>query len=461
MLLWRKRPTYLFQLDAVPAARLANSTLAILILSQHMLTRKRILIIIATVLITGVAVLLVLNLSVGENKVTRRIANLYAIDDPQFLLTMGVLLGPAIKGGNQAKALVNGDEIFPAMLTAIQQAKRTIAFETYIYWSGEIGQQFEAALSERARAGVKVHVLLDWVGSGKIKESYLQDMKEAGVQVYRYNPVRWYSLGKLNNRTHRKLLVVDGKIGFTGGVGIADPWNGHAQDPEHWRDTHFRIEGPAVAQMQAAFFDNWVKVTGDVLHGSDYYPPIASIGPHWAQVFTSSPGGGSESMQLMYLLSIAAARKSMEFSMAYFVPDKLAVQAFVDALKRGVKVKMIVPGKYADQELVRNASRAAWGDLLRAGAEIYEYEPTMYHCKVMIVDNLWTSVGSTNFDSRSFSVNDEANLNIYDAEFAAAQVKIFEDDLKHSRRFTLSDWENRPWRQKAAEQLSGLLSSQL
>ena len=216
--------------------------------------------------------------------------------------------------------------------------------------------------AERARAGRReVHVLLDWVGSGKIDSAYLKEMEEAGIEVKRYNRPHWqYTFGRLNNRTHRKPLVVDGRIGFTGGVGIADLWSGNAQDRDHWRDTHYRIEGPAVAQMQSAFHDNWVEVTGRLLHGPDYYRRLTSAGPHYAQVFTSSPGGGGESMQLMYLLSIAAAAKNIRLSASYFVPDELSVETFIPALKRGVKIQIILPGPVVDTDVVRRASRAAW-----------------------------------------------------------------------------------------------------
>ncbi len=418
-------------------------------------------IILTTSVVTAFAVILAMNLTLGDKQVDRKIESIYAVADAQFARTMGVMLGPALVAGNRAQVLLNGEEIFPAMLSAIRQARKTITFETYIYWSGDIGKTFSEALSERARAGVKVHVLLDWVGSSKIEESLLGAMVAAGVQIERYNEPHWYNFGRLNNRTHRKLLVVDGRVGFTGGVGIADPWTGRAQDPEHWRDTHFRIEGPVVAQMQSAFLDNWVEVTGNVLHGEPYFPPIEPVGEHHAQVFTSSPGGGSETVQTMYLLSIAAAAHSIRLSASYFVPDDVAVDMLVAALKRGVKLQIILPGPLIDTEIVRRASRSTWGALLRAGAEIYEYQPTMFHCKVMVVDELWTSVGSTNFDNRSFAVNDEANLNILDAEFARRQVEIFEDDLKHARRITLEQWEQRPWTEKLWEHAAGLLGSQL
>ncbi|HEX6317760.1 MAG TPA: phospholipase D-like domain-containing protein, partial [Burkholderiales bacterium] len=281
------------------------------------------------------------------------------------------------------------------------------------------------------------------------------------AQVERYNPLRWHSIVSMNNRTHRKILVVDGRVGYTGGVGIADEWRGNAQDQDHWRDTHFRLEGPAVAQMQAAFMENWIEITGKVLHGEAYFPELPKAGKHLAQVFVASPGGGGESMQLMYLLSIAAAQRTLRLSAAYFVPDDTEVRTMVAALRRGVKVQIIMPGHHIDSEIVRRASRASWGELLRAGAELYEYQPTMYHCKVMIVDERWVSVGSTNFDTRSFSTNDEVNLNVYDREFALAQAKVFEEDLQRSRRVSLEEWERRPWTEKVWEHAMGLLSSQL
>jgi cardiolipin synthase len=385
----------------------------------------------------------------------------YAVADPQFHRSMGVLLGPALVDGNRVETLLNGDEIFPAMVHAIRGAKKTITFETYIYWSGDIGKQFADALAERARHGVKVHVLIDWVGSQKMESELLKEMKDAGVQVEKYHPLAWYTLDKLNNRTHRKLLVVDGRVGFTGGVGIADKWGGHAQDADHWRDTHYRLEGPAVLQMQAAFVDNWTKVSGTALHGEPYFPATHAAGSYYAQLFKSSIDGGSESTHLMYLLSVAAAEKSIDLAMAYFVPDDIAMDALVEALKRGVRLRMILPGPITDASLVRRASRAKWGPILKAGGQIYEYQPTMYHCKILVVDGLWTSVGSTNFDNRSFRLNDEANLNVLHGEFARRQLADFEKDLGNSRRVTYDEWSNRPLAEKAWEHFLALFGPQL
>ena len=347
------------------------------------------------------------------------------------------------------------------MLAAIRSAKRTITFETYIYWSGDIGREFAEALAERSRVGVKVHVLLDWVGSAKIDASFLEQMKSAGVEIEKFHKPEWHTLARMNNRTHRKLLVIDGSTGFTGGVGIAPKWTGSGQDAEHWRDSHFRIEGPAVAQMQAVFMDNWLKVTGKVMHGESYFPALQAMGSSDAQVFSSSPSGGSESMELMYHLSITAAERTIDLSSAYFVPDELTTKALTDALRRGVKIRIITPGEIIDTETVRAASRGSWGPLLKAGAEIHEYQPSMYHCKVMIVDNLLVSVGSTNFDNRSFRLNDEANLNIFDATFAERQTRIFQDDLKRSRQVTFDAWAARPFREKMKERLALILESQL
>ncbi len=428
----------------------------------HELDRKTMIgAVIAAVVLTLVVVFIALNLTGGEKEIKHRVERLYSTADPHFQYVMGELLGPPITGGNRYEVLVNGDRIFPSMLEAIRSARKSIDFETYIYWSGDIGRTFADALVERARDGVAVNVLLDWVGSAKMDDSLMDELKAAGVTILKYHPPHWSHLNRLNNRTHRKLLVVDGRIGFTGGVGIADKWTGDAQDPDHWRDTHFRIEGPVVAQMQAVFMSNWIKSTGRVLHGADYFPPPEPVGEGRAQVFSSSPSGGSDSMQLMYLLSIAAAERTIRLSSAYFVPDDLTSEALLAALARGVTLQIVTPGPHTDTETVRSASRATWGRLLAAGAEIYEYQPTMYHCKVMIVDELLVSAGSTNFDNRSFRLNDEANLNIYDAEFARAQVAIFDADRARSRRMTLADWERRPWRERLAEKMASLLGSQL
>ena len=422
---------------------------------------NRAVLVAGTAAVTVALVLLVVNFMGGEKKIERRITRVNAIENPLFAHELGAMLGPAMLGGNRVQVLKNGDQIFPPMLLAIRSAQTTITFESYIYWSGDIGKEFADALAERARRGVKVHVLLDWVGSAKMDESLMTGMRAAGVQVQRFHPPTWNHLGRLNNRTHRKILVTDGRTAFTGGVGIAPHWTGNAQNPDHWRDTHFQVEGPVVAQMQSVFMDNWIKATGDVLHGPTYFPLIAPMGTQVAQMFSSSPTGGSESMQLMYLLAITAATRSIDLSASYFVPDELMLRTLIDAVKRGVKLRIIVPGEHIDSETVRSASRASWGGLLAAGAYIAEYQPTMFHSKVMTVDQVLVSVGSTNFDNRSFRLNDEATLNVMDSEFAVQQTQIFEEDMKLSRQITFDQWSNRPLKEKLAERLAVLLSSQL
>jgi cardiolipin synthase len=411
--------------------------------------------------LTLAAMLFALNFTAGEKKVEQQLPRLYGSSSPQFQRDMGSLLGPGIVSGNKVAELLNGDQIFPAMLEAIRGARHTVTFETYIYWSGEIGQKFADALSDRARHGVKVHILLDWVGSGKLDDALLQKMQASGAQVRKFHKPAWYNLARLNNRTHRKLLVVDGAVGFTGGVGIAPKWTGNGQDQNHWRDSHFRVEGPVVSQMQSTFLDNWLKETGQVLHGEVYFPNVTTAGKSSAQMFSSSPSSGSESMELMYQLAMTAADRSIDLSMAYFVPDDLSIKIMLAAMHRGVRLRLITPGEITDTETVKAASRGTWGPLLAAGAEIYEYQPSMYHCKVMIIDRLMVSVGSTNFDNRSFRLNDEANLNIYDAAFSERQTQVFDEDLKRARRVSLQEWENRPLTERLSERLALLLGSQI
>lgn len=420
-----------------------------------------ILTIVITALVTILAVVLAMNFATPEKKLERKIEHRYAVADPQFRRELGVMLGPGIVPGNRVTDLQNGDQIFPAMLVAVSAAEKTITFETYIYWSGEVGQKMADALSERARAGVKVNVMIDWAGSLKMEDELLDEMKVAGVVIHLYRPLHWYNIGRMNNRTHRKLLVVDGRIGFTGGVGIADQWQGKAQDPEHWRDMHFRVEGPVVAQIQAAFNDNWIKATGEVLNGADYFPPLPPAGSSDAHLFISSPAGGSESMHLMYLMSIAAAEHSIDLEASYFVPDTLITKALLAARQRGVRVRIVLPGPHIDSETVRIASKREWGELLLGKVEIYEYQPTMLHNKLLIVDRELVSVRSTNFDTRSFRLNDEASLNVYDKEFATRMTDVFEQDLKPTKRYTYEMWKQRPFKDKFSEIVLLPIKSQL
>ncbi len=416
----------------------------------------------ATIAVTAAATafttLLINNFVSGEKKIRQKVPRRYGIGDPQFERSMSQLLGPPILDGNLVTPLDNGVEIFPAMLAGIASAKETITLETYIFHAGETADQFVSALSAKAREGVRVHVLLDGMGCNCVEGEPLRRMMNAGVEVEVYH---LKNLGRFNQRTHRKLLVIDGQLGFTGGVGIADEWQGDADSPEHWRDTHYQVEGPVVAQLQAAFLDNWMKTHATVLHGNPYFPAIEAVGPHRCQIFKSSPMEGSESARLMYLLSITAAEKCLRVGNAYFVPDDLITETMIAAVKRGVTVEVLVPGPHLDSTLVRHASRHRWGRLLRNGVRVFEFQPTMYHCKTMIIDDLWVSVGSANFDNRSFRLNDEANLNVFGNDFARHESEVFQMDLQNAREVTWQEWKRRPLLEKAGDAAVALLRSQV
>jgi cardiolipin synthase len=364
----------------------------------------------------------------------QEVTSLYSAQSPEFRQSAGSLLGPNFVGGNSISTLVNGDEIFPAMLSAIRSAKRSINLETYIFWDGEIAREFTAALSERARAGVHVNMILDAQGTQKMGIANKKQLQDAGVQIVKYHSVLWPDPRRYNNRSHRKLLIVDGKMAFIGGAGIADLWAGDADSTKHWRDNHYKVMGPVVAQLQASFISNWIKTRGNVLHGDDYFPPLQDSGSLEAQAIRS--GAHYENLDLLYLLAIASAKKSLQIENAYFLPDDLTRKELVEAAKRGAKIEIIVPGKKIDQKLVRAASRRRWPELLKAGIKIYEYQPTMIHVKLMIVDDKFVSVGSGNFDNRSIRLNDEANLDVLDSDFAAQQSHLFEIDKRRSREIT-------------------------
>lgn len=367
----------------------------------------------------------------------REVTSLYSARSPEFRQAAGSLLGPDFVGGNSISTLVNGDEIFPAMLSAIRSAKRSIDLETYIFWDGDIARQFTAALSERARAGVEVNLILDAQGTQKMGIANKKQLEDAGAKIVKYHSVLWLDPRRYNNRSHRKLLIVDGTVAFIGGVGIADLWTGNAESPKHWRDNHYKVTGPVVAQLQASFVSSWIKTRGDVLHGPKYFPPLEDSGSLQAQAIRS--GAHYENLDLMYLLAIASAKKTLRIENAYFLPDDLVRKELINASKRGARVEIIVPGKKIDQKLVRSASRRQWPELLNAGIKIYEYQPTMVHVKLMIVDDKFVSVGSGNFDNRSIRLNDEANLNVLDSDFAAQQAHLFDLDKRRSHEVTINE----------------------
>ena len=393
-----------------------------------------------------------------EKKIKCPIRADYAAGDDTFVRTMGQLLGPPLLPGNKITILQNGDEIFPAMLEGIRSARRTITFENFLLKEGEVWSEFARALAERARAGVKVHFLQDAFGSNCLRGPEMKLLKRSGVEVEIF---RFYQMAQVNHRTHRKLLTIDGAIGFLGGVGISDDWRGNGMTHGWWRDSHYRVEGPVAAQVQQAFMDNWMQTRAAVLHGDAYFPKLTEAGTVKSQVFKSSVNEGADSARMMLLLSIAAARRHIRIANAYFIPDDLCLQTVIEACRRGVKVEIITPGSDIDAKIVRSVGKMRWRRLLEAGAEFYEYQPARFHCKYLIVDECWSTVGSANFDNRSLRLNEEANLNVLDAQFAAKHIAIFEEDKSRSRRVTLADWRRRPVAEKIRGAAGLMLRSQM
>lgn len=381
----------------------------------------------------------------AEKKVRHRVEASYHPGGDTFVRTMGNMLGPPLLEGNKVTTLQNGDEIFPAMLAGIRSAKRTITFENFLFREGETSDEFAEALAERARAGVKVHFLQDALGCDCLRGRAMRLLKRSGVEVEIFRFVHFTSM---NFRTHRKILVIDGKLGFIGGVGIADDWKGDGCTSGLWRDTHYQVEGPAVAQLQQAFMDNWLETRAELLHGDLYFPKLEGAGGHTCQAFKSSAGEGSDSARLMLLVSIAAARESIRIANAYFIPDDLCRRTLIEALRRGVRVEIITPGPDIDAQIVRAVGKTRWKPLLEAGARFYEYQPARFHCKYLLVDDCWASVGSANLDNRSLSLNEESNLNVLDKKWVQAHARIFDDDKHHSREITLRDWYDRPMPEK-------------
>jgi cardiolipin synthase A/B len=385
-----------------------------------------------------------------------------AVGERDFLHAAEALTAAPISDGNDVDLLINGDRIFPAFVEAIEQATSTINLLTYVYWRGDIAHDIAGLLARRARDGLEVNVLLDWVGTAKMERELVRDMEEAGVCVARFRPLRPYAIRRLNNRTHRKLLIADGRLGLIGGVGIAEEWTGDAQDPDHWRDTHVRVRGPVVRQLQGAFTENWLEATGDALVGDGYLPelePIADGGP--MQLVRSKSGVGDTNVEVLYFLAIESARETLDLTAAYFAPRPAFIEVLCQAATRGVRVRLLVPGSHIDKEFVRLAGRRAYEALLECGIEIYEYGPTMLHAKTLCIDGVWSSVGSVNFDNRSFQLQDEATLCVQSRRFAGELTEQFERDLTVSERIEPARWNGRPLHKRAAEAVLGLVRREL
>jgi len=391
-------------------------------------------------------------LAIAQDQETLKIESAYTAEDRRFPAYLAALLGADATGGNQYQVLTNGDQIFPAMLGAIEGAKRRVSFETYIYDKGSVGDQFTAALAAAAQRGVQVDLVVDAMGSNKVPSETVKRLRDAGAQVGQFGKPNWYTLEELNYRTHRKILVVDGRIGFTGGVGVADHWLGHAQDPEHWRDTMVRIDGPLVRLMEGAFYENFVETLGPAKATLDppdeWQPPTPRDS---AFILRSSPTGGSNDLKRLYLLAIGAARKTLDITTPYFIIDESSEWSLMEAVKRGVKIRVLVEGDYTDAKPVKYSSRSTYEQLLSAGIEIYEYQPTMMHTKAIVVDGVWSMFGSANFDNRSLELNDEMNVAVSDRDLAQRLLQDFEADLKSAKRLDLDTWGRRPPLEKARE----------
>jgi cardiolipin synthase A/B len=384
------------------------------------------------------------------------------VGSSDFLRAAEALTGAPISEGNHAELLINGDRIFPAMLETVRSAERTLCVQTYVYWRGDIAKELAEAIRDRARAGVECRVILDALGAAKMDRSLVGQMEEAGVKVILFRPPKPYAVRRLTNRTHRRLLVADGRVGMTGGVGVAAEWEGDAQDPDHWRDTHVRVRGPVVRGFLGAFAENWLEGTGEVLAGDGHLPDLEPLeGGGRMQLVRSSAGVGDTNVEALYYLAIASASRSIDLTAAYFVPRPAFVEALTKAADRGVAIRILVPGPHIDKGFVRVAGRGAYEDLLDCGVELHEYQPTMLHAKSLVVDSSWASVGTVNFDNRSFQLHDEVTLCVWGEEFAGLLNEAFKRDLGRSERIDPERWKGRRLDQRAAEAATKLLRREL
>jgi cardiolipin synthase len=383
--------------------------------------------------------------------------------DREFLRTAEALTAAPISEGNEIELLINGDQIFPAFLETIRSAERAVNLLTYVYWRGDIAHEVADALCDKAKEGVEVNVLLDWVGTLKMDTQLIDKLRDCGANVAKFRPLKPYALRRIDNRTHRKLLIVDGKVGLTGGVGIADEWTGNAQDPDHWRDTHVRVRGPVVRGLQGAFAENWLEATGAVLVGPSHLPDLEPCDGAGAamQVVRSRAGVGDTNIEALMFLAIAAARERIDLTAAYFAPRPAFTAALCEAAERGVEVRVLVPGAEGDKQIVRAAGRESYDELLEAGVKLFEYCPTMLHAKSMVVDGAWSSVGSVNFDNRSFQLQDEATLCVQDRHFADLLTEQYEKDLSVSEEIHAGRWSDRRLRQRVGEKALTLIRREL
>ena len=405
--------------------------------------------------VTTLIAILTLSAAVGCTALTPHVALPdVRLGEPSFFPTLEAYAGSPIVAGNKVELLVNGDAIFPSLVADIRSAQRTVTYAQYYYEDGPVAREVAEALAERGRAGVGVNVLLDAFGSLAIPTEYVDLMRRSGCHVAWFRPLKQYVFRRYHKRNHRRIMVIDGRVGHTGGAGVSAKWMGDGRTPDHWRDTDVRVEGPVVEYMQAAFAENWLEATGVVLGGEAYFPrPIPPRGQTFAQIARSSPANGSAAMYTTFLLALSGARHSVLVTNPYFVLDDTMREALLNTVGRGVRVAVLVPGTI-DHNLVRQASRAQFGALLKAGVEIYEYTPALLHAKTMVIDDVWATVGSTNLDNLSFAFNDEMNLIVYDRPFAQELTRVFAADIAASKRITLTAWKDRGFKARFLEVLA-------
>jgi cardiolipin synthase len=389
-------------------------------------------------------------LVLAQDQETLKVRSAVSAEDPRHSAYVSALVGAPLSKGNRYDVLTNGDQIFPAMLDAIRSARRRISFETYIYDAGRVADEFTAALEQAAGRGVHVNLVVDSVGGSGMKRDDIKRLEAAGCKIGSFHSLKWYNIEEVNYRTHRKILVVDGEVGFTGGAGVADHWLGHAEDKDHWRDTQIRMRGPIVRLVEAAFYENFVETAGVVTPELD--PPTAEVNDTGhSLVLRSSPTGGSNDLKRLYLLAIASARRTIDITTPYFVTDESSDWSLRDAVGRGVKIRILVEGDKTDAMPVKYASRNAYDRLLSLGIQIYEYQPTMMHTKALVVDGAWSMFGSANFDNRSLELNDELNVGVADRDLARRLTDDFEQDVRVSSRLELGHWRQRSLLEKSRE----------
>jgi cardiolipin synthase len=405
----------------------------------------------AFVILLVAAAVVAVFLLLAQDQITLKTRSAAGAEEPRHPRYLAGLLGVDLTHGNRFTVLTNGDQMFPAMLAAVRGAKRRVSLEAYIYKDGEIASQFTQAFEEAARRGVRVNLVIDAVGGKGIGDANVKRLEAAGCRLAMFNPPRWYSLEEVNYRTHRKILVVDGEVAFTGGAGLDDQWKGNAQDKEHWRDTMVQIVGPLARVIEGGFYENFAEAAGELTPELDD-PPQQRDDEGASFAIRSSPSGGSNDLKRLYLLALASARKTADITTPYFVTDESSRWALEDAVKRGVKIRILVEGDITDAMPVKYASRKHYEQLMDLGIEIYEYQPTMMHTKTFVVDGIWSMFGSANFDNRSLELNDELNVAVTSRELAARFLADFERDVKASRKLDLETWRKRSLLMKAREQ---------